>query len=198
MPLKSTADDNAAVTLKLFCSLLTLAFVLTGSACGADRGHDGPPFSPSPTALGGWPPPPPPPQPGTAADRPPAGELWSLTTTIVSLEGSACFWSHPVGKKLNWTLSVERNGEDVRFVYDVNNPDDNVLLVGAVHEQSFAAASGTYGSFWQCAGGVTFSSSVTGSFSSDGQTLIGRERFIYRLDRGGELMITWEWNAARR
>ena len=50
--------------------------------------------------------------------------MWSLTTTIVSLEGSACFWSQPVGKKFDWTLSIERNAEEVRFVYDVNNPDE--------------------------------------------------------------------------
>ena len=130
-------------------------------------------------------------------DRNSAGELWRLTTTIVSLEGSACFWPHPVGKKFDSTLSVERNGAQVRFVYDVNNPHDNLLFVGAVHEQSFTAASDTYRSSWQCAGGVTLSSSVVGSFSSDGRTLSGRERLMYRVDAGSELIITFEWNATR-
>jgi hypothetical protein len=123
--------------------------------------------------------------------------LWTLTTTIVSLEGSACFWPHPVGNTFDWTLSVERNGAQVRFVYDVNNPHDNLLFVGAVHEQSFTAETDTYRGGWQCAGGVTLSSSVVGSFSSDGGTLSGRERLIYRADSGRELIITFEWDATR-
>ena len=108
-----------------------------------------------------------------------------------------CFWPHPVGKTFDWTLSVERNGVQVRFVYDVNNPHDNLLFVGAVHEQSFTAVSDTYRSAWQCTGGVTISSSVIGSFLSDGRTLSGRERLIYRMDGGSELIITFEWNATR-
>jgi hypothetical protein len=85
----------------------------------------------------------------------------------------------------------------MRFVYDVNNPHDNFLFVGAVHEQSFTATTATYRSFWQCAGAVAISSSVVGSFSPDGRTLSGRERLIYRVDGGTELTITLEWNAAR-
>jgi hypothetical protein len=127
-----------------------------------------------------------------------AGESWRLTTTVVSLEGAVCFWPHPVGKKFdNWTLSVERNGSQVRFVYDVNNPHDNLLFVGAVNERSFTAASDNYRSGWQCARNVTFSSSVVGSFSADGRTLSGRERLTYRVDGGDDLTITLEWNATR-
>jgi hypothetical protein len=108
-----------------------------------------------------------------------------------------CFWPHPVGKKFDWTLSVELNGAQVRFVYDVNNPHDNLSFVGAVHEQSFTAASDTYRSGFQCARSVTISSSVVGSFLSDGRTLSGRERLIYRVEGGSELIITLEWNATR-
>jgi len=151
---------------------------------------------PGPTSPTGTTPPPSPPSPQASFPLPP-GELWSLTTTIVSLEGSACFWSHPVGKKFDWTLAVERNGTEVRLVYDVYNPHDNLSFVGAVQEQSFTAVTDTYRSFWQCAGGQTIVSSVVGSFSSDGHTLSGRERLIYRGDGGNELTITSEWNAAR-
>jgi hypothetical protein len=72
---------------------------------------------------------------------------------------------------------------------------DHILFVGDVKEQSFTAVSDTYHSFWQCSGGVTFSSSVVGSFSSDGRALSGRERLIYRVDGGSELIITMQWNA---
>ena len=189
MSFKVTAEYLAAVTLKGFLSVLTVAVALTGYGC-ADRGPSTP-ISPSPTVLGVPPPDPKPPDPNST------GELWRLTTTVVSLEGSACFWPHPVGKKFDWTLSVERNEPQVRFVYDVYNPHDNLLFVGAVHEQSFTAVSDTYRSAWQCAGGVTLSSSVAGSFSPDGGKLSGRERLIYRVDGGGELIITLEWDAAR-
>ena len=191
MPFKVTADYPAAVTLKVFCSVLMVAFTLTGYGC-ADRVPPTP-VSPSPTVQDRNPAPNP-----TVQDRNPAGELWKLTTTIVSLEGAVCFWTQPVGKKFdNWTLSVERNGAQVRFVYDVNNPHDNLLFVGAVNDHSFTAASDTYRSRWACSGGVTFSSSVVGSFSSDGRTLSGRERLTYRVDGGGDLTITFEWNATR-
>jgi hypothetical protein len=124
--------------------------------------------------------------------------LWRLTTTVVGLEGSACFWRAPVGTNFdNWTLSVEREGADVRFLYDVNNPHDNALFVGRVNGSSFSASSDTYRSFWGCSGGVSFSTSVAGSFSPDGRGLSGRERLVYRVDGGGELIISLEWNATR-
>ena len=189
MPFKVAADDRAAVTLKVLLSVLTVALTLMGSGCGADGGPSTP-VSPSPTVPDASPP------PGMGPNHNLVGELWRLTTTIVSLEGSACFWTQPVGAKFDsWTLSVERSGAQVRFLYDVNNPHDNLLFVGAVNEQSFTAASDTYRSSWQCATHVTFSSSVVGSFSSDGRTLSGRERLIYRVDGGSELIITLGWNA---
>ncbi len=192
MPFKVTAEYLTAVTLKVFFSVLTVALALTGYGCGADGGHRSPIF-PSPTVLDA------PPPPGTGPDRNAARELWSLTTTIVSLEGSACFWTQPVGVKIDaWILSVERSGAQVRFVYDVNNPHDNLLFVGAVNEQSFTAVSDTYRSGFPCARNVTLSSSVVGSFSSDSHMLSGLERLVYRVDGGSELIITLEWNATRR
>ena len=191
MPFTVIADYLAAVTLKVFFSVLTVAVALTGYGCDADGRHRNPVF-PSPTVLDA------PPPPGMGPDRNAARELWSLTTTIVSLEGSACFWTQPVGRKIDsWRLSVERNGAQVRFVYDVNNPGDNLLFVGAVNEQSFTAVSDTYRSGSPCARNVTFSSSVVGSFSSDGQMLSGLERLIYRVVGGSDLIITMEWNATR-
>jgi hypothetical protein len=130
-------------------------------------------------------------------------ELWRLTTTIVSLEGSACFWTQPIGRKIDdWTLSVERSGAQVRLLYDVHNPHDNSLFVGTLNGQSFSAVSDTSRSSWRCAPNVTISSSVVGSFSSDGRTLSGRERLVYRVDGGSDfggtdLIITFEWNATR-
>jgi hypothetical protein len=193
MPFKVITHHLTAVTLKRVFSVLTVALALPGHGCGGDRG-DNTPVLPSPTVLNE---PPPPPTPGVWPNPLLAGELWNLTTTIVSLQGSACFWPHPVGKTFDWTLSVERDGAQVRFVYDVYNPHDNLLFVGTVNEQSFTAASNSYGSFWQCSGGVTFDASVLGRFASDGRTLSGRERFIYRLSGGRELIITSEWNAKR-
>ena len=193
MPFKVTADYPPAVTLKVFFSALTAALALMGYGCGAGRGPSSP-VSPSATVL---PSPTPPPSP-TVLDRNPAGELWSLTTTIVSLEGAACFWTQPVGARFdNWTLSVERSGAQVRFVYDIHNPHDNSSFVGSIKEQSFTAVSDTSRSSWQCARDVTISSSVVGSFSSDGRTLSGRERLMYRVNGGSDLIITFDWNAAR-
>ena len=187
MPFKVTADDVVAVTLKVFVSTLAVSVALLGYGCDAER-RPSTPISPSPPVTHA----PPPPTPDPSAP----GELWSLTTTIVSVEGSACFWSQPVGAKIdNWTLAVDRSGTQVRLLYDVYNPHDNVLFVGVVDDQSFTAVSDSYRSGWQCSGGVTFSSSVAGRFSLDGRSLSGRERLIYRLDRGDELIITLEWNA---
>ena len=192
MPFTVTADSPAR-RLKAYYSVLMVALAVTGYGCGADR-RPSIPVSPSATVPLSPAPPPSPPVP----DRNPTAELWRLTTTIVSLEGSVCFWKQPVGATFdNWTLSVERSAAQVRFVYDVNNPHDNLLFVGAVNEQSFTAASDTYRSFWPCAGNVTLSSSVVGSFSADGRALSGRERLMYRVDGGNDLIITFAWNATR-
>ena len=173
--MKTTVRRSASVMLAVLLS-----------ACGSSR-----PTSPTGTTPPSAPPP--------LVNFPlPSGELWNLTTVIVSLEGSACFWSQPVGKKLEWTLSVERKGTEVRLLYDVYNPHDSLSFVGAVHEQSFTAATDTYRSFWQCAGGQAIAASVVGSFSSDGHTLSGRERLTYRGDGGNELIVTSDWNAARQ
>ena len=178
--MKTTVRRGAGVVLAVLLA-----------ACGRST-----PTSPTPTATPTATIPPPARPPQTGFPLPP-GELWSLTTEVVSLEGSACFWTNPVGKKFDWTLAVDRDGTEVRLVYDVYNPHDNLSFVGAVQEQSFTAATDTYRSFWPCAGAQTFSSSVVGGFSSDGQTLSGRERLIYRGESGKELVITMEWNAAR-
>jgi hypothetical protein len=104
-----------------------------------------------------------------------------------------CFWKQPVGATFdNWTLSVERRDEQVRFLCDVYNWHDNMLFVGAVKGQSFTAVSDTYSSSWPCAGSVTIFSSVVGSFSSDGRALSGRERLIYRVHGGSELIVTMQ------
>jgi hypothetical protein len=193
MPFTVTADYPVAVTLKAFFSGMTVALTLTGYGCNADRVPPTP-LSPSPTVQNQNPAPNPP-----APNRNLAGELWRLSTTIVSLEGGVCFYTWPVGKTFDfWTLSVERNDAQVRFVYDVNNPHDNLLFVGAVNDQAFTAASDEYRSYWVCSGSVTLSSSVVGSFSSDGRTLSGRERLTYRrVDGGGDLTITYQWSATR-
>ena len=175
------------MTMKVFFSVLTLALTLTGYGCSADRGP-ATPLSPSPTVQVS-------PSP-TVQDRNPAGESWRLTTTIVSLEATACFWTQPVGTKVDaWILSIERNGPQVRFLYGATH--DDMLFVGAVTEQSFTAASDTYRSRWACSGNVTISSSVIGNFSSDGRTLSGRERLIYQVDGGSVLIVTLDWNATR-
>ena len=176
------------MSLKAFFRAATLGLTLTACSCHADRVPPTP-VSPSPVV---------PPLNTSVRDLYPPGELWRLTTTIVGLEGGVCFWSWPVGKTFDWTLSVDRNAAQVRFVYDVNNPHDNLLFVGAVNDRSFTAASNTYHSSWMCSGGVTLSSSVLGSFSADGRMLSGRERLTYRQDdERAALTITLEWTAAR-
>ena len=181
------ADHVASLARTVLLSVLSVPVALLVYGCdGSSRPST--PISPSPPVT--YSPPPPIPAPGAT------GELWTLTTTVVSIEGSACFWTQPAGSKIDsWTLAVDRSGTQVRFLYDVYNPHDNVLFVGVVNDRSFAATSDSYQSAWQCSGGVTFSSSVEGNFSSDGRSLSGRERLMYRLSRGGELIVTLEWNA---
>jgi hypothetical protein len=185
MPFNITADYLAAVTLKVFFGVLTVALALTWFGCGDDRGPSTP-VSPSSPVVNA------PSPPGSGPDLP--GELWRFTTTVMSLEGSACFGNLPVGARIdNWAFSVERVGEQARFRY--GNVHDHTLFVGDVKEQSFTAVSDTYSSSWQCAPQVTISSSVSGHFSPDGRTLSARERLIYRVHGGSELIITLEWNA---
>lgn len=185
---------HTVITLKAFSTVLTIALIWTGFGCHADRAAPPTPLSPAPTVQDRNPAPSP-----TLQDRFPGVELWRLSTTIVSLEGSVCFWTSPVGKKFDdWILSVDRKGAEVRFVYDVRNEHDNLLFSGAVNDRSFTAASDTYRSYWACSGSTTLSSSLSGSFSADGRTLHGRERLTYRQEDGrADLTITFEWDATR-
>lgn len=176
-----------APTLKTLAAVLVLACGAWG--CSSDRSGGSLP-SPTPTVVQA-------PQPTTFSPLPaPAGELWRLSTSVESLEGSACFWTHAVGTRFdNWTMSVDREGSQVRFVYDVNNPHDNVLLTGTVTGTGFTAESEIYRSMWACSGAVTITSSVAGSFSGDGRALSGRQRLIYR-GSDSELIITLRWSAS--
>lgn len=189
MPFTVATDDCAAVMPKAFFGVVTVALTLTAYGCDANRVPPPAPLSPSPvpdqTTL----------RPTVEAFPFPPGEMWRLTTTIVSLEGSVCFWTWPIGKKFDWTLLVDRSGAQVRFIYDPHNPHDNLLFVGTVNDRSFTAASETYHSHWGCSGSATLFSSVVGNFSPDGRRLSGHERLTYRVDRGGELTITFEWDA---
>jgi len=173
--------------MRALVTVLMVAAAMTGYACDADHAT---PTSPTSRDVAT-----PAPRAGPAPQVP--GELWKLATTVVALDGSACFWSAPVGKTFDWTLSVERTGSDVRFVYDVNNVHDNLSFVGTVSNGVFAAASETFSSSWACAPRVTLSSSVTGSFSGDGRALSGTERLTYRVGDGEGLTITLEWRATR-
>jgi hypothetical protein len=187
MPLNIAADYLAAVTLKVLFGAAIVALALTWYGCGTERGPSTP-VSPSSPVIDA------PSPPGSGPDPDLPGELWRFTTTVMSLEGSACFWNLPVGARIdNWAFSVERVGEQVRFRY--GNVHDHILFVGDVKGQSFTAVSDTYSSSWPCAPSVTISSSVVGSFSSDGRALSGRERLIYRVHGGSELIITMQWNA---
>jgi hypothetical protein len=168
--------------------LMVVALALTWYGCGTERGPSTP-VSPSPPVVNA------PSPPGRGPDPDLPGESWKFTATVMSLEGSACFWNQPVGARINWGLWVERLGEEVRF--REGNVQDYILFVGEVKEQSFTAVSDTYSSSWQCAPRVTFFSSVSGHFSPDGHTLSARERLIYRVVGGGELIITLQWDATR-
>src|SRR5688572_30539387 len=94
-----TADCLAALARKASASGLTVALTLAGYGCNADR-IPPPPLSPGPAAQVQAPAPPAPPAP--PGPRVPGGELWKLTTTIVSLEGAVCFWHWSVGKTFDF------------------------------------------------------------------------------------------------
>lgn len=190
MPIHPPRDVFAPRRRAVVLGILTALVAVAGAGCSGDRGL-GVPVSPSAMTT------PASPTPGTLPI--PAGtDLWRLTTTILSIDGSACFWTQPVGARFDqWTLGVEQRGQDVRFVYDVNNPHDNVAFMGTVTDRAFTATSDDHHGSWQCAPAVTFSSSVVGSFSSDGRTLSGRERLVYRVSGGSQLAVTLDWHATR-
>ena len=187
MPFVAAANCVATGAAKKYLGALTVVLALTAYGCGSDRGLS--PVAPTPTVILT-------PLPTNPRADNATGDLWRLSTKIVAIEGAQCFWTHSVGVTVDtWTLSVDRSELQVRFLYDVYNPHDNLLYAGAVNGLSFSAASDTLRSFWQCAGSVSLSSSVEGRFSADGQTLSGRERLKYRTDDGRELVVTLEWNA---
>jgi hypothetical protein len=126
-----------------------------------------------------------------------AGELWDVETTVVSIEGEACFWRTAVGSTGHRLVLVSRSDTSVRFIYDVRHwPIDHMEQEGTIRGQAFTAAAPPSPSGQPCAA-YTILLDLWGSFSPDGDTLHGRERWMHRM-ADADLIITFEWNGKRR
>lgn len=182
MAATDVATHRTGDRLHRWLGALSTAGALCAIACDADR----PPGWLAPTPVA---------RPAAAPEVDVPGALWQLRTTIVAIEGSACFWPHPVGAVFNWQLAVERSESQIRLLYDVRNAHDNLLFVGEPAGDAFSAATATSPGWWACSGDATLSSSVTGRFTVDGNGLTAREQLTYRA-ASGELVITFDWLAA--
>lgn len=134
----------------------------------------------------------------------PQGEPWDLTTTIRAVAGDPCgTYAGRVGSSIDWIMAVERTNGSVHLLYDVRNwPTDHVEYVSPLKGEAFEATSSDGFGFPQDCGGRHYawlgSGHVAGEFSSDGQSVSGREEWNYATASGDELRLFFEWKGTKR
>jgi hypothetical protein len=137
------------------------------------------------------------------------GDRWNLTTIqrAVTGPGSKICWRNADGTRIEWRMAVQRSGQSVSFLYDVDNwPLDHVELKGMIEGEQFTASADRIGDDgsepwtggFPCGGTQVkflFEAEVSGQFSASGQALTATEVMTYRLTSGEVVSITHNWVA---
>jgi len=139
-----------------------------------------------------------------------AGERWSLTVVFKSVSGSpaACVakYSEYLGLSYDWLMAIQRSGESMALIYDVDNVAEGLTqyaatAVGKEFTATRATGNGNLRIF--CSGGQTFDarsepSQVSGRFSDDGRVLTATELGSIRLMSGETFIFRSDWTASRQ
>jgi hypothetical protein len=130
--------------------------------------------------------------PATAAQ-----ERWNLTRTFTGHTGSeGCTLAlDAISRVSDSVLLIQRSHESMRlFTADHNT------YVGTVAGNEFLATETEPGSTLQCGEAqLRFRSEarVSGQFSSDGRSLVGKETSVFLLESGKTITRHWDWQARR-
>jgi hypothetical protein len=168
-----------------------IAASVLAAVCGA--GCDSAPATPfSPSLVG----------PAGLSGAAPASPLWRLKTTLTSVAGPpTCFdFRGAVGRSIDAVLDVRLEGEAITLTYDLGSyPNHHFELVGELHGDRFEASTSWHGH--QPCGGrrvdYEFESQVTGQLSDDGRSIVASERWTYRFDQEGDIVLWFAWEAER-
>jgi hypothetical protein len=175
-------------------AVVTLAVVLTVTACGDGES----PPSPSPTA------------PTTSSPTPPRpapfDSDWLVTHRFESVTGPDNCWVREQRQRLtgvvfpNLEMDVTRSGDSIR-IYSPWFQD----YVGTLSGNEFSARGVTplEGAARPCADGTLFIqeagvSDLSGRFSADDQAMTATEVNAYHLTSGEPVTYRWGWQATRR
>jgi hypothetical protein len=127
-----------------------------------------------------------------------AQERWSLTRTFTGHTGSeGCKLAlDAIGLAASDSvLLIERSDASMRFF-----TADHNTYVGTVAGNEFSATESEAGSTLDCGGArIRFrtEANVSGVFSSDGRTLVGKETSAFLLESGKTITRHWDWQARR-
>jgi hypothetical protein len=173
--------------MKIHVSLMIAALLLT--ACGNESSSPTQPSSP--------------PAPTPSTDR----TTWSVTQRFASVTGPDNCWVRE--QRQRWTgavfpnlpMTVVRSGATITLegsFFQVN-------YAGTLSGRAFTANGNTplEGGGTPCQDGTSFvqmpgTSTLTGSFAADDQSLTASEVNAYRLTSGEAVTYTWEWQATRQ
>lgn len=126
---------------------------------------------------------------------PSAATQWDLTSEVVGDTGpDFCIWTAKVGMIFHGTYTITRNGSSLSFV-----PADTIdweSYQATIQGTSFAASNPTTGGFPSCTN-YGQSSSLSGSFSTDGSRLTATEIWTFTPE-SGQKAVTFQWTATRR
>jgi hypothetical protein len=121
---------------------------------------------------------------------------WILTDEVIGASGpKICLYRPSVGMVFQTTFELQRSGNSVSFVFP--DPIDWESYTATVNGANFTATNPTVGSGTGMCIDYLQASSLSGSFSQDGNHLTATEVWSLTLYSGEVVTTTFRWTANR-
>jgi hypothetical protein len=127
----------------------------------------------------------------------PAGRNpWKLTDQVIAATGpGTCLYRPSVGMSFSTTFELVKSGNSVRFAME--DPFDWESYTATVNGTNFTATNPAIDSGSGMCVHYRQTTSLSGSFSEDGNQLTATEIWSLTLDSGEVVMTTFRWTASR-
>jgi streptogramin lyase len=126
---------------------------------------------------------------------PSGGNSWNLTVQVIAANGPGiCLYRPSMGMVFHTTFELRRSGNSVSFVFE--DPIDWESYTATVNGANFTATSPTVDSGGGMCVHYKQTSSLSGSFSADGNHLTATEVWSLTLDSGEVVTTTFRWSAS--
>ncbi len=127
---------------------------------------------------------------------PSGGNSWNLTVQVIAATGPGiCLYRPSVGEVFHTTFELRRSGNSVSFLFEDESAWES--YTATVNGANFTATTPTVESGSGMCVHYRQMSSLSGSFSEDGNHLTATEVSLLTLDSGEVVTTTLRWSASR-